>query len=192
MALDTLMYAAQGRLILNPTSYSGGGDDLGMAQSGHLVGVDFTMDVFDRQPGGSMAQEAAITGVNAVYTITLLDLSSKLLNLLFRGMAGVGTAPVTKPDTFQQFNNYKLGHLLGADQLFKLQIRPVADDGATPITTKPTVYFPRAAVMSVLPIVWHRGVEHFAATELKLLALKSSSYQVPFLYGDPADLPAIV
>lgn len=190
MALDSLMYPAQGRLILNPTNYTSGGDDLGMAQSGHLVGVDFGMDVFDKMPGGGMAQEAAYNSVNGVYSITMLDMSTKLLNMLFRGLAGVGSDP-TKEQTFQQFNNYKLGHLLGAGQTFKLQIRPISDAG-TPISTRPTIYFPRAAVMSVLPLTWHRGVEHFAATELRLLALKPWSYSVPFLYGDPAGLPAIV
>lgn len=187
MALDTGLYPAQGKLILNPTNYTTGGTDLGLVESGHLVGLDFSMDIWDRMTGGTMSQEAAYTGVNAVYSIRLSEFSSTLLNILLRGMMGAGSGELT----FQGFQGYKLGQLLGSSQTFKLQVRPMSDALAA-ITTKPTVYIPRAAVMSVVPFVWQRDAYHLTGVELKVAALKHSSYSVPILYGDPTTLPAIV
>lgn len=183
MALDTSLYPAQGRLILSPTNYTTGGTDLGLVAMGHNVGVEFDVETFTRMETGSTAAEARITGVNAVYSITMLEYSASVVSMFFRGMQ-------TNTYNFKDFNGYNLGNLVGSSQTFKLQIRPVNDDG-TVDSTKPHLYIPRGMVISIGPFSWDRQVGHIEGTRIIVLALKSSSYTSPFLYGDPATLPAI-
>ncbi len=183
MAYKTGKFPAQGKLMLTPTGYDGTtGTNLGIVAEGHLAGLDMSMDVFDKHPQGSTAQDARVTGVNALYQVTLLDSSASLLALLFRNM--------NTTNSFQAFNGYKLGHLLSSSQTSKLLIVPTIDAGTTQDATKPHFYAQRAVVQSVLPVVWDRGDSHFEATQLRIVCLKHASLDVPFLYGDPALFPA--
>lgn len=168
--------------MLTPTGYDGTtGTNLGIVAEGHLVGIDFGMDVFDKHPQGATAQEARITGVNAMYQMTLLDSSASLLALLFRNM--------NTTNSFQAFNGYKLGHLLSSSQTSKLLIVPIVDAG-TEDTTKPYFYAQRAIVQSVVPVVWDRAGSHFEATQIRVVCLKHASLDVPFLYGEKSLFPA--
>lgn len=182
MALDSNKYPIQGRLILNPTTWTTGGTDLGLIGAGHTFTYDLTKEQFTRQPTGTTPVLTRVTGVNGMMDVELEDYSSSIFSMLFHGM--------NNGNEFDGLTSYKLGHLLGSSNYFKLQIRPVNDDG-TVDSTKPHLYIPKGLVIPQGVLVWDRIATHLTAMPLRVVAYKSSSYDVPFIYGDPATLPAI-
>lgn len=180
---DIGLYPAQGKLILNPTTYASGGTDLGVIGTGHAIGVNFKTDWFTKQPTGSTPVSYRTHGVEFLYQITLLEHSEALIDLLFRGM-NVGSS-------FYTMNNYYLGHDHGAGQEFNLLIRPVQDDGVTFDSSRPLAYMPRAVVKEVGPLIWDRQVMHFGGTFINIVPLLDSDYDSPLLYGYYAELPGL-
>jgi len=180
---DTGLWPAQGKLILNPTSYASGGDDLGVIGTGHAIGVNFKTDWFTRQPTGSTPTSYRTHGVEFLYQITLLEHSTNLMKLLFRGMSS--------DNSFYTMDNYYLGHDHDSNQEFNLLIRPVQDDGVTFDPTRPLAYMPRAVVKEVGPLIWDRQIMHFGGTFLNIVPLLDTDFDSPLLYGYYAELPSI-
>lgn len=183
MALDTGLYPIQGKLILTPTAYGTGGTDLGIVQSGSLVGFVKEHETFTLHNHGATAAEARITGINALFQLTLVDWSPSLFALLWSGMQS-GVEAMSSYGS-----NYKLGHLVGDNETSKLMVRPVVDAG-TVDADKPLFYARRCLVVGLMPVVYDRVINHLEPLVINLLCLKHSSETLPFRYGNSSTLPA--
>lgn len=183
MALDTGIFAIQGKLILTPTAYGTGGTDLGTVESGSLVGFVKEHETYTLHNHGSSAAEARITGINALFQFQVIDWSPSLFNLLWSNM----NSGVEAMSSYG--SNYKLGHLVGDNETSKLMIRPVVDAG-TFDADKPLFYARRCLVVGVMPLVWDRVTDHLGPLLVNVLCLKHSSETLPFRYGNSATLPA--
>lgn len=182
MALDTGLYPVQGKLILTPTAYGTGGTDLGMVQSGSLIGFEKDLETYTLHQFGSTVAEARLTGINAMFQMTLVDWSPSLFSLLWSGMQSASEAMSSYG------SNYKLGHLVGDNETSKILVRPVVDAG-TVDADKPLFYARRCLVIGLIPVVYDRVIDHLAPLTLQLLCLKHSSETLPFRYGNSATLP---
>jgi len=173
---------ANAKLILDPTDYTTGGTDLGLIGTAHMAGFSLDLDTFTNPYHGTTLVDARVTGINWLYSITLIDYSQNWLKLLTRGM--------NTNNTFQAFNGYNLGHLLGSGQTQNLLIRPYDDDG-TADATKPMLWIPRAVVIGAYPLVWARSITHIEGVNLAIAALLDDDYDQPAFYGDSTALPSM-
>lgn len=181
--MDTGYFPAEGRLILNPTSYSTGGTDLGLVQSAHMVNVLSDTEFITEHGSGGSVSDARTTSMNINYSIHLSEYGTSIIELLFNGS--------NDGDTWHGFTGYNVGDILGSSHTHKLLIRPINDNGTHDIN-KPTIYIPRAIIQGGNLLVWDRRLAHTSGMALAVAGLFDTTYNSPFLYGDAATLPTIV
>lgn len=181
--MDTGYFPAEGRLILNPTSYSTGGTDLGLVSSSHIVTHGFDTEDLTEHATGSSVVDTRMLGRNVSYLIHVIDFSNDLMDILFNNM--------NDGADFDALNGYNIGDILPVGNTHQLLIRPITDTGTFDVN-KPVCFIPRGVVTSPTNFVYDRRLPHTAGMAFSVKGLFDTVYSSPFLYGDAATLPTIV
>ncbi len=183
MALQTGLYPVEGRLILDPTTYTGNdGTDLGKLAASSLAGIDFDGHFLTKHATGYTPTDIRYTGMNCSFIFSLLHASSEVIDLMFR--------KTNTNDSFVGFNGYKMGAIASSSQLFSFLVRPIDDDG-TVDTDKPFLYIPRGAVIKVEGLAFDKQIGHYASTAITVAALYDSTISSSFEYGDQTEFGAL-
>lgn len=175
MAFDTGVFSADCELIHNPTGYTSGGDNLGLIGSVHRVGFRHGVELLRKQNYGIENVQARRFGTNVIYQIIVQNRSELLTEIMLHNQ------PVDD-HMGEPTSNY--GNLVTSSETEKLLLRPK-------VSTKPMLYFPRAFVIDVGPLLWHRKGSHLDETVLTIVGLRDGTTSPPFHYGDYNEFPAL-
>ena len=184
MALKTGTYPIDASLIDVTASgdYTTGGVNLGKVLTFHAVQFNTSMEVFwkPHSRNGATPAEARILGDAATYEIILGDVNQAWLNLLFQKRV-----PAATPEVFDmgEGDNYNFGSLVDTTETYSLVLRPDSDP------TKPFLWFPRAFVTSIGPVVWGTQLNHSSSTSITILPLHDEDLDSAVYYGNVDQFP---
>lgn len=185
MAVASGFYTAQADLILNPDDYitpGAGETNIGRIGSIHSASITPEFEYMTEHQYGTSIIDGRIVGVNASYSINLIDLNEDNLGILFNN--------TNDGDVWDGWNGYDLGDILGSSQTNELLVRPVDDDGDA-VATKPFIYIPRALSIAAINAVWDKRTPHTIGWTLQILCLFDTSLGAPAAYGDYTEFPSL-
>lgn len=186
MAYNTGAYPISGKFYLDPTAYNNtSGTDIGFVESGMLVSVDKSLEIFGADKFGTVPRNARITGANAVFAFNVHDYSQVLLDWIWAGLQG--THQVSQYFTS---GSYRPGHVLPDTAYKALIIRPQTDALANNVD-KPWLYIKRSLVVSAGLLAWNRTIDHVAPMQIQVMAMGHDPVKLPFYYGNISSWPSI-
>lgn len=184
MALKTGTYPIDATLydVSDSGSYTTGGQSMGKCLTFHAVQFNTSMEVFwkPHSRNGATPAEVRILGDAATYEIILGDVNEDWLNMIFQRRVKAAS-----PEVFDMSggDNYKFGHLADANETYSLVLRPDSDP------TKPYLWFPRAIVTSIGPVVWANQLNHSSPTSITILPLHDEDLDTAVFYGNVDQFP---
>ena len=184
MALKTGTYPIDATLydVTASGGYTTGGVNLGKVLTFHAVQFNTSMEVFFKphSRNGATPAEARILGDAATYEIILGDVNQDWLKFLFQKRVKAAS-----PEMFDMSggDNYSFGHLVDSTETYSLMLRPDSDP------TKPYLWFPRAFVTSIGPVVWGAQLNHSSPTAITILPLHDEDLDTAVYYGNVDQFP---
>ncbi len=159
-------------------SYESGGTVLGEKLTMGVVAVSKQVELLTKQPTAGLWRDVRLLGANALLSITLAEHSADVINLLYGKLSADGTTALDSTGTT------KLGHVVADADYRKILLRPRN-------SAKPWLYFPRAYVTEVGPMMYDEEAKHMEACEVVIVATVDPTLGKAFYKGPLASLPAL-
>ena len=181
ITLDSHVYDMTG--ISNYTP--GNGVDLGPV--GDLLLVDFERDVqiYKELRHGSTPSEASIDGSGCILSFSLIEYDAAAMKVFTQQVR-----PSGQNNNFHGFEagvNYKLGRLLGSNELLSLL---VADENDP--TNHPMFYIARAVVARTQGMSFTMAERNLMSPAvIDIIGLYDTTSAGPFLFGDVTGFPSL-
>lgn len=188
MAIKTGSYPIEAKLIdmsADPTVYDG--VEVGEIISTRAIGFKRDVETYDKQTSGTIFDDAAILGFNAILELVVTGVSASAMKLMFSKLNNPNAgATLEEIFSFGVPADYVWGHKVKKAGLTTPLILK-ADDFAD----RPSVYFPKALVIEMGPWQFEREGQLHDATVLTIVALMDADTGAPFHVGVESALPDI-